>query len=153
MARDSEVQKQRFKHDAMEGGEQRLRCDLFSFSGPTSFISSTVGLLCRSRCYRNHSGLISGPTCLNYVTFTQGYHVLINEVELSLSLINQVGLDFSDSAYFWLVVAVVCSGSYALHCRLFVLYEHTGMNTILLTCRHHHLPLISIPNLTERTKP
>ena len=29
----------------------------------------------------------------------------------------QVGLDFSDSAYFWLVVAVITSGAYCLHCR------------------------------------
>jgi len=36
----------------------------------------------------------------------------------TILVLSQVGLDFSDSAYFWLVVAVVCSGSYALHCRI-----------------------------------
>jgi len=30
----------------------------------------------------------------------------------------QVGLDFSDSAYFWLVVGVITSGAYCLHCRI-----------------------------------
>lgn len=33
-------------------------------------------------------------------------------------VLSQVGLDFSDSAYFWLVVAVVTSGAYCLHCRI-----------------------------------
>jgi len=30
----------------------------------------------------------------------------------------QIGLDFSDSAYFWLVVGVVCSAAYCLHTRI-----------------------------------
>jgi len=33
-------------------------------------------------------------------------------------VLSQIGLDFSDSAYFWLVVGVVCSGAYSIHCRI-----------------------------------
>jgi len=33
-------------------------------------------------------------------------------------VLSQVGLDFSDSAYFWLVVGVVCSAAYCLHTRI-----------------------------------
>jgi len=33
-------------------------------------------------------------------------------------VLTQVGLDFSDSAYFWLVVGVITSGAYCLHCRI-----------------------------------
>eukprot|EP00092_Neocalanus_flemingeri_P024574 GFUD01026653.1.p1 GENE.GFUD01026653.1~~GFUD01026653.1.p1 ORF type:complete len:307 (+),score=73.85 GFUD01026653.1:98-1018(+) len=33
-------------------------------------------------------------------------------------VLSQIGLDFSDSAYFWLVVGVVCSAAYCLHCRI-----------------------------------
>jgi len=33
-------------------------------------------------------------------------------------VLSQIGLDFSDSAYFWLVVGVVCSAAYCLHTRI-----------------------------------
>jgi len=33
-------------------------------------------------------------------------------------VLTQVGLDFSDSAYFWLLVAVICTVAYTLHCRI-----------------------------------
>lgn len=33
-------------------------------------------------------------------------------------VISQVGLDFYDSAYFWLVTGIVTSGVYCLHCRI-----------------------------------
>jgi drug/metabolite transporter (DMT)-like permease len=33
-------------------------------------------------------------------------------------VLSQVGLNFSDSAYFWLVVGVVCSAAYTLHTRI-----------------------------------
>jgi len=36
----------------------------------------------------------------------------------SILVISQIGLDFSDSAYFWLVVGVVCSAAYCLHTRI-----------------------------------
>ena len=33
-------------------------------------------------------------------------------------ILTQVGLEFSDSAYFWLLVAVTCYVAYTLHCRI-----------------------------------
>jgi len=36
----------------------------------------------------------------------------------SILVLSQISLNFSDSAYFWLVVGVVCSAAYCLHCRI-----------------------------------
>jgi len=36
----------------------------------------------------------------------------------ALLVLTQAGLEFSDSAYFWLVVGVVCSLAHCLHCRI-----------------------------------
>jgi len=36
----------------------------------------------------------------------------------SLLVISKISINFGDSAYFWLVVGVVCSTAYCLHCRL-----------------------------------
>lgn len=36
----------------------------------------------------------------------------------SVLVLSQISLDFSDSAYFWLVVGVVTSAAYCLHCRI-----------------------------------
>lgn len=43
---------------------------------------------------------------------------IVTLVTGTVLVLSQVGLDFSDSAYFWLVVAVVTSGAYCLHCRI-----------------------------------
>ena len=42
---------------------------------------------------------------------------VITVTTATVLVLTQVGLDFSDSAYFWLVVGVVCSATYTLHCR------------------------------------
>merc|ERR1712025_1107780 len=36
----------------------------------------------------------------------------------SLLVISKISINFGDSAHFWLVVGVVCSTAYCLHCRL-----------------------------------
>jgi len=43
---------------------------------------------------------------------------VITVTTATVLVLTQVGLDFSDSAYFWLVVGVVCSATYTLHCRI-----------------------------------
>jgi len=50
-----------------------------------------------------------------HLQFGAALVTLVSGVVLVLS---QIGLDFSDSAYFWLVVGVVCSAAYCLHCRI-----------------------------------
>jgi len=42
----------------------------------------------------------------------------INLITGGVLVLSQVGLNFSDSAYFWLVVGVVCSAAYCLHTRI-----------------------------------
>jgi len=36
----------------------------------------------------------------------------------SILVLSQISLNFGDSAYFWLVVGVVCTAAYCLHCRI-----------------------------------
>ena len=51
------------------------------------------------------------------VTLLQLVSASVTLVTASVLVVTQVGLDFSDSAYFWLVVGVICSVTYTLHCR------------------------------------
>ena len=56
------------------------------------------------------------------VTLLQLVSASVTLVTASVLVVTQVGLDFSDSAYFWLVVGVICSVTYTLHCR-FVIHQ------------------------------
>ena len=42
---------------------------------------------------------------------------LVTLASATAIVLTQVGLEFSDSAYFWLLVAVICHVAYTLHCR------------------------------------
>ena len=57
------------------------------------------------------------------VTLLQLASASVTLVTATVLVVTQVGLDFSDSAYFWLVVGVICSVTYTLHCR-FVITLH-----------------------------
>lgn len=52
------------------------------------------------------------------VTLLQLASASVTLVTATVLVVTQVGLDFSDSAYFWLVVGVICSVTYTLHCRI-----------------------------------
>ena len=54
------------------------------------------------------------------VTLLQLVSASVTLVTASVLVVTQVGLDFSDSAYFWLVVGVICSVTYTLHCRFVI---------------------------------
>ena len=54
------------------------------------------------------------------VTLLQLVSASVTLVTASVLVVTQVGLDFSDSAYFWLVVGVICSVTYTLHCRFLI---------------------------------
>ena len=43
----------------------------------------------------------------------------VTVITAAIIVLTQVGLDFSDSAYFWMVVGVICSATYTLHCRYY----------------------------------
>ena len=96
------------------------------FPGPAPLISPAAGLLFCSSLNEHHPRLISGPkrypwkiiSCLKRYT----WKIISGPKYKVPGKFNhpptfQVGLDFSDSAYFWLVVAVITSGAYCLHCR------------------------------------
>ena len=66
------------------------------------------------------------------VTVLQLVSASLTLVTASVLVATQIGLDFSDTAYFWLVVGVICSVTYTLHCRFTIPFINTFINKLLL---------------------
>ena len=72
-------------------------------------------------------------------------------------VLTQVGLDFSDSAYFWLVVSVTCCLAYTLHCRIADarytswdrLYYNSIFRSVIVLVLQHQVKVFSYPTSDE----